>query len=329
MSRFLNNINNQYLQAANRFGGRDRRQRIMVYVEGYDDIAFWRSVLEGYEDSSRRFEINTPARRDLAKGKKALLKMASQCGSNLILCMDSDFDYIFGDETPTGRLLASNRYMFQTYTYAIENYICYPNQLRAACVSATKNDSYIFDFNRFMADYSRAVYPQFLWYIASAYNQDKSIFPLADFRSWVRIEFLDLSDNGIATIKWLERRSQKKIATLEARYPHVAKGLDTIEKMLLEKGVTKDNIFLYMQGHTLLECVVEVVCRTVCEALKIMGINNIRSSSRRGVSLANELSSYKNSQRDVMEILSDMRLYTDSKLYKKLESDIKQYITNL
>ena len=45
---------------------------IMVYVEGYEDIAFWRGVFDDYESEEFMFEITVPLRDDLAKGKKVV-----------------------------------------------------------------------------------------------------------------------------------------------------------------------------------------------------------------------------------------------------------------
>lgn len=326
MSKFLRKIDSRYMAAAARFRRQNGVRHVMAYVEGYDDIAFWRGVLSSYETSELRFEINVPSRGDLAKGKKVLLKMTESCGENLILCMDSDFDYIFGKRSEAGRLLEESPYMFQTYTYSIENYLCYPGQLRDACVTATKNDSYLFDFEKFMAGYSRVIYPLFLWYVVSAFSRREHVLPLADFREAVKLNFLVVEDDGRATLEWLSGKVDRKVDTLESRHGEMLARLDEIEQMLHSRGVTKENTFLYMQGHTIFDYVVSVVCRTVCEALKVMNIERIRSSSRRGVQLDNEMRSYKNSQRNVMEVLFDSRLYTECPLYKRLEADIAHFI---
>ena len=49
--RLTHNINSRYLEAANslRPGGK-KKKRIVAYVESYDDIFFWRSVLSEFEN---------------------------------------------------------------------------------------------------------------------------------------------------------------------------------------------------------------------------------------------------------------------------------------
>jgi hypothetical protein len=71
--------------------------------------------------------------------------------------VDSDFDYLFDGATEQSREILGAENMFHTYTYATENYLCYAPSLRNVCVKATKNDTRIFDFERFMAAYSRII----------------------------------------------------------------------------------------------------------------------------------------------------------------------------
>ena len=56
--------------------GEDRL--VQVFVEGYDDVAFWRGIFDDYETEWLKFEISVPPRQDLAKGKKVLLGMIGE-----------------------------------------------------------------------------------------------------------------------------------------------------------------------------------------------------------------------------------------------------------
>ena len=67
------NINSQYFQAANALRGRQARRRIVAYVESYDDIYFWRTVLSQFEDEQRYFEVMLPSKMNLTRGKKSVL----------------------------------------------------------------------------------------------------------------------------------------------------------------------------------------------------------------------------------------------------------------
>lgn len=45
----------------------------MAYVESYDDIAFWRTLLSEFENEERYFQVMLPSATSLAKGKKMVL----------------------------------------------------------------------------------------------------------------------------------------------------------------------------------------------------------------------------------------------------------------
>ena len=61
------------LDAANRLNGKRARRKIIAYVEAYDDIFFWRTVLSGFENEERYFEVMLPSRLNLTKGKRSVL----------------------------------------------------------------------------------------------------------------------------------------------------------------------------------------------------------------------------------------------------------------
>ena len=141
---------------------------VKVYVEGYEDVAFWRGIFDHFQNPYLRFEISVPDRGDLPKGKKVLMGMIPRSSEELLLCVDSDFDYLFAGRTPQSKEVAEAKFMFHTYAYATENYLCYAPSLHNVCVKATKNDTRIFDFVKFMHEYSCTIYPLFLWYAYSA-----------------------------------------------------------------------------------------------------------------------------------------------------------------
>ena len=304
----------------------DGKRLVRVFVEGYEDVAFWRSIFDHFTNPYLRFEISVPTRKDLPKGKKVLLSMAERADEELLLCMDSDFDYLFDDENEESRKIVTSPYMFHTYTYATENYLCYAPSLHNVCVKAVKNDAYIFDFERFMADYSRTIYPLFLWYAYSASRKTENVLPLVDFKAAVRIGYLDIEQNGAGTIAWLERNISRRIASLEAENPDMASEIPAFAERIEKKGVIPEFTYLFMHGHTLMDNVVLPVLSGVCEKLRQISLSKIICSSKEGVALKNEMSNYTNSLRSIRDVLLDNENYTSSPLSKRLKGDIQRYI---
>lgn len=311
-----------------RYAGGDYKL-IRVFVEGYNDVAFWRGIFDDFETDKLKFEISVPLREDLAKGKRVLLDMIDDRDEDVLLCMDSDFDYIFDGKTEQSRLVNNTPRLFHTYAYATENYLCYPPSLHNVCVKATKNDTVIFDFEQFLEKYSRIIYPLFLWYAYSARRKTEKIFTLSDFRSSVRLNFVDINNNGESTLEWLYRQVRKRIEILERQNPEWISDVNHFGKEISKYDVKAENVYLFMQGHTLLDNVVLILLHTVCEKLRDMSTQRISEGKKFGVALKNEVSNYNNSLRNVREVLLNNEQYKECFLYKNLQKDIETYIEGL
>ncbi|MDR2891060.1 MAG: DUF4435 domain-containing protein [Alistipes sp.] len=325
---------------------RKGQRLVEVFVEGYDDVAFWRGIFDDFESPDVTFEIAVPPRPDLAKGKRVVMDMtagnaaasASAPGANSgsgsgsgsavgarpvrLFCVDSDFDYIFAGCTPQSRRVINTPNVFHTYTYATENYLCWAPGLHSVCTRATKNDTRIFDFARFMEEYSRVIYPAFAWYAYSAQLGDEHIFKLIDFKNTVRLNYLDVRDNGAGTIEWLRGNVGRRIHSLEQNYARHVEGVERFKKQIAEKDVTPERTYLFMHGHTLLDNVVMPMLNAVCEKLKLMAADRIARSAQRGVAFANEVSNYRNALMNVRDTLVHNEDYKDCPLYRRLHADI-------
>ena len=193
-------------------------------------------------------------------------------------------------------------------------------------MKATKNDTHIFDFVRFMHEYSCTIYPLFLWYAYSAQLATENVFPLIDFKSAVRIGYLDLENNGEKTLAWLQKNVAKREEMLRRRNPKMIDPMLEFEQQLKSRGLTPENAYLFMHGHTLMDNVVMILLNSVCEKLRQMSIAKITASKKQGVALKNEMSNYTNSLRSIRDVLLDNENYTKCPLYKRLQRDIEKYI---
>ncbi|MBR5133549.1 MAG: DUF4435 domain-containing protein [Alistipes sp.] len=308
----------------------DDRHLVHVFVEGYEDVAFWRGIFDHFRNPYLRFEISVPNRDDLPKGKKVLMSMIDKVDpEEVILCVDSDFDYLFDGATEQSRELLAADNMFHTYVYATENFLCYAPSLRNVCVKATKNDTRIFDFERFFAAYSSTIYPLFLWYVYSAQLSHESVFTLTEFKAAVRLGYVDIRQNGESTLAWLERNVERRNAALESENPQMVDEVKAFAEKLKKVGVERDNCYMFMHGHTLMDNVVLVVLSAVCEKLRQLSIAKINQSKVEGVALKNELNNYTNTLRSIRDVLLDNENYTSSPLYKRLRDDIQAYLDRM
>ena len=144
-STLKGNLNSSFLQSVGKLRPKSAPKIISVYVESHQDKAFWRSILNDYSNEKLEFDIQLPSKTDLTKGKGKALERNNDIltlglGEYLIICIDSDYDYVLQGHTPQSRLINDSDFIFQTYAYAIENLKCYSSSLHLVCVQSVNSD---------------------------------------------------------------------------------------------------------------------------------------------------------------------------------------------
>ena len=56
--RLVDNVNSRYFEAANHMRPKWKKHKVIVYVESYDDIFFWRDILAEFETDDLGFEVS-------------------------------------------------------------------------------------------------------------------------------------------------------------------------------------------------------------------------------------------------------------------------------
>ena len=316
-------ISSQYVQAANRLAGKHARKSIVVYVESFDDVAFWSNLLRPLETEEYYFEVMLPSKTSLCKGKK--IALANQLGPNMIACVDADYDYLMQGSTPTSEEVCRSPYVFHTLVYAIENYQCHASSLHNVCVSATLNDRRIFDFEAFLKDFSEIIHPLFVWNVW-CYREGKfKQFSMADFYRIVRLRDINLY-HPEQELNDLRRRVNSKIARLQHQFPEAKKGYKPLREELLSLGVTPDVTYLFMRGHDLLDGIVSMLTAKVCDLLRKERERDIRKYAEHNKQMQNELASYQHSVASVDDILKHHNGYATAPQYLWIQERIKTFM---
>ena len=242
----------------------------MAYVESYDDVAFWRTLLAEFENEERYFQVMLPSSTSLAKGKKSVLMNALNTdglGQSLIACVDSDYDFLLQGRTSLSRKINRNPYIFQTYGYAIENFHCYAESLHEVCVQATLNDRHLVDFPEFMRRYSRVAYPLFLWNVWFYRQHDTYSFPMYDFNACVRLQEVSLK-HPYRCLEQMEEGVAEKLDELQKDFPQYVEPVKALGEELTQLGLTPDTTYLYIQGHHIMDGVVMKLLAPICTQLR-------------------------------------------------------------
>ena len=160
----------------------------------------------------------------------------------------------------------------------------------------------------------------------SAQLSHESVFTLAEFRASVRLGYVDIRRNGENTLAWLERNVERRRIVLERDNPDMVVAVDALGERLKSKGVERENCYLFMHGHTLMDNVTMPLLMAVCDKLRQLSVAKINNSKVEGMALKNELSNYTNTLRSIRDVLLDNENYTSCPLYKRLRDDIQQYL---
>lgn len=318
-------ITNSYIQAANALRGKRQRNRIVAYVESYDDVLFWRNVLNEYENESRYFEVMLPTRSNLTKGKKkAIMQMLNETGGNyLIACVDADYDYLLQGTTSSSRDILNNQYIFHTYAYAIENYQCYAPSLHNVCVMATLNDHAIFDFKSYIYKFSTIIHPLFVWNIWLYRQRDFHTFSISDFNQVISLGKFSISDPE-QSLERFRHKVDVKIRELRKCFSKREVEVESLSHELETLGVTPETTYMFIQGHHLFDNIVSPIIERVCRTLRNERENEIRQKACHTLQRHNELSAYANVQTDVEQMLKKNTGYTRSAPYQCLIADLNK-----
>ena len=329
--RLQEHLNSQYFELASKLRPKNAARKVVAYVESYDDVFFWRSVLQDFETERIKFEVMLPSRYSLCKGKKAALmnKLGPRLGDYMIACVDADYDYLMQGATPISQTLLSSPYILHTYAYAIENYQCYAPALHTACVMSTLNDRDIISLEAFMEEYSKIIWPLFVWSIWAHKNGQASNYSITAFGQTVT--FHDINPyHPEKALEHLRERVNRQIGWLQRKYPKAKESYLKLRQSLQEElGIRPAETYLYIQGHALMEGVVLPLLNPICNMLRREREKEISQLALHGQQKQNELSGYRHSQSAIDLMLRKSVDFKQSAPYQLLIADIERLVERI
>lgn len=275
-SEFLEEIDKDQERAENRIDLKPGK--VTLYVENETDIPFWYTIFKRFVPSLKvefdyaSLSITENPEDKSARGKGVLLKRVREnpdfVNQNRLVCVDSDYDFLVPLTEDAKTIISRRPYILQTYTYAIENYKCLANSLDCICVDATHSAEHEFDFVAFLREYSKTIYELFVY---SIYSKRKNLEPAIKCRGNVAVgDCVKLEDKGngmIATVKKrAEEELQKVKESLKITHPGFEVEIRQLKKILEKRYVTPENVYLFMDAHTLFNGVVcPILKKAVCK----------------------------------------------------------------
>lgn len=309
-----------------------RQGKVLVYVEGLEDVPFWHSILSRYEKTGEvEFDIQPFAKGRLVDGKKALEKLFGGTSQFLLVCLDSDYDYLLPTHSGLARQINTGPYIFQTYAYSIENLKCYAKSLQGVCVKTTHASAQKIDFPALLKRYSQIIYRLFIWNLYFYHLHDTNAFTVTDFCKVIKIEENpNINEAGEAALNNLAARVTGKLRELEQAYPEHSIKLDAFAQQFAALGLSEDNAYLFIQGHTLYDNVVLMFLKPLCRALKQERLEEIKAGATPKTEKVDKIKHYHNLvgkvDDSVATKLFDNDKFEDCFLFKKIDDDLVKYL---
>jgi hypothetical protein len=346
-------ITSDFFKSKNRLHPKDG-DIVRVFVESEDDIPFWKYAFSFFNIKTKI----SPSSQNLKRGKSVVLEQADKVGKYLLLCLDSDYDYILQNATTNSSIINDNPYIFQTYTYSIENYFCYANAFSQIIAEATQNDDKIIDFETFFENYSNLIFELFCYsiYYRKSYLIENELFKVeieaqkgllndVDLKQWMNknrpIEIFSINDflNAIQLPQKLNLANngheilaiiRNQIATKLNNLPQITdEKLNEIKAELTNLNTLSKQTYLFVQGHHIENTVLHLL-KYIQTVLVTQSRQTITISEATDVEKNNRRNAYKNhlDNFDLSTALRTHKYYENTFWYNKIRADIQSYITN-
>jgi prefoldin subunit 5 len=331
-SSLISNLNSDYIEALGDLLSRRLPEPILVYVESYEDISFWYGILKNYESPRVRFDIQLPSHDSLAKGKHEILqRFKNNVGSYLILCVDSDYDYLLQNRTEQSRLINQNKFIFQTYAYSIENLRCFSPSLYHVSVQSSHKTHDKIDFEELLKRYSTITYPLFLWSIFLDIVGDKTTMDVTTFCGFISVqETIKINENkGENYFQAVYQRVIDQVSYLKTTFPEYIEAIENLKTELGSLGVNPENTYLFIQGHAVEDNFVLMFMNPLHLSLKKEVENFIRTLAKNSEEITQEINHYKNKISEPKVVLKSNTQYESCFLYQKIKTDLNQFIQTI
>lgn len=149
-------------------------KKTYIYVEGLDDVDFWKELLQ-----DDKIDISSTSREEKQKshkGKNVLRELVKKSNKNLIIAIDSDFDFLCPNNSQSAIEFNSCKYVVQTYFYSKENISLQPNIIDLILEKTKLNNEKISsDFKSYIETYSKIIYKCFIMFL---FLRNEKIKPL-------------------------------------------------------------------------------------------------------------------------------------------------------
>ena len=121
MSELSKNVTSEWIKATAVFGHTPLRIPVQMYVEGDDDVMFWKEAVKPYQT---KYDINVVTNRAVnpvqGNGKSMVLSMEG-LGKEKVVAVDADFDLIVDEYSTYTNMVRNSPFVVNTTWHSVEN----------------------------------------------------------------------------------------------------------------------------------------------------------------------------------------------------------------
>lgn len=322
MATLISAYNPDYSRKASILTGNP--DRVTVEVEDNIDADFWGNILrEEYPVKEFHFNPYTTLLRGetnekvKVSGKTRIMKMSEEFNDNHIACVDSDYDWLLDDTTEYGKIIKTNKYMLQTYTYSFENLVCYSSTLSDFC-KKTFTEDVEFDFEDFVHRLSSVIYPLLIW---SLFLKSRGyVFTSSTWHGVLGGEYS--SSEGAINI--VAERVKQAISEIEKKHNDIIDAKKPFEEMLVKnKNLCDSNAYMFVRGHDYVAFLLNAVLYGLKEKYTQQYIAKLKESLE-GKELGKAIETYNKSTKDLENLICHFYHYkTGNCIYDLICKDVQ------
>lgn len=281
----------------------------IAFIENEEDERFWKYIFKQLNPEIK-VEFHSYFRRkkkddenSVSQGKQQVLKFKNHIqdyNGQVLLCIDSDFDYILNRED-----INNNPYILQTYVYSVENYLCCAKSLNELCADLLfPTDA--FDFVKFYSNFSQIINDLFIYHIILKHthiDEDSKIKEV--YRTItsdiINIKTLDDFEN-LYTQNILLNNVKVEIERIQLSYPDIIKEFDRIkQKIESDEKIINNMLHMYINGH-LIYSLTSQILKKISKIVLNKKISEAKSLYK-GTQLSDKINELKNKEKDIDSVL--------------------------
>ena len=286
------------------------RKDVAVRIEATSDEPFWSFVFktvlphlkpEFYPQCHEYPSASTT-------GKKCVLLLKEYADKELVLCVDSDYDYLLENQD------LIKPFIFQTYTYSFENYHSYASNLKKVLQNSVNTEGVAFDFEEFLKDYSQIIHELLIQSLWVAHNQPANVINIEE-----KLGKAIMLPKHFKSKSIQEVLDEFKIHIEQKLKDNILPSSDFRDK-LASLGLTIENAYLFARGKNVFANILTL-------------LNNLKETYKNHITLETEaiVDKYvRNSHRQTVfkgfrktdECLKENFDFKECFLFKKLEQDL-------